>query len=86
MGMRFSLVEIKTFLYILLTSFEFATTEERIVKSNVYVSFDFCACVLMDCRALTRPYVAKKFVEGSQLPLLVKPYIMTPNVVHNIIS
>jgi cytochrome P450 len=59
-GMRFSIIEIKTFLYILLTNFEFAETRERIIKANV---------------VLTRPYIAGKFQDGSQLPLLVKPYV-----------
>lgn len=35
--MRFSMIEIKTFLYILLTAFTFRTTEDKIVKSNLYV-------------------------------------------------
>jgi cytochrome P450 len=58
-GMRFSMIEIKTFLYILLTSFTFRTTGDRITKSNVVV---------------TRPYVAGKLNQGSQLPLIVTPY------------
>jgi hypothetical protein len=33
--MRFSIVEIKTFLCILLSSFEFIETEEQIYKANV---------------------------------------------------
>ncbi|KAL0956023.1 hypothetical protein HGRIS_002196 [Hohenbuehelia grisea] len=58
-GMRFSLIEIKTFLYILLTSFEFSECPgTRIIKANV---------------VLTRPYVAGRFKEGSQCPLMVKP-------------
>lgn len=35
--MRFSLIEMKLFLHILLTSFTFAPTEEKIIKANVYV-------------------------------------------------
>ncbi|KAG6907916.1 hypothetical protein DXG01_006971 [Tephrocybe rancida] len=34
-GMRFSLIEIKTFLYILLTNFVFKTTDDKIFKANV---------------------------------------------------
>lgn len=33
--MRFSIIEIKTFLYILLTTFKFRTTEDKIIKANV---------------------------------------------------
>jgi len=55
-GMRFSLIEIKTFLYILLTSFVFHTTEDKIMRANV---------------VLTRPYVSGKYKEGSQCPLLM---------------
>ncbi|TFK22582.1 cytochrome-450 hydroxylase [Coprinopsis marcescibilis] len=59
-GMRFSMIEIKTFLYILLTRFVFKSTEDKIIKSNV---------------VLTRPYIAGKYRDGSQLPLIVSPYI-----------
>jgi len=55
-GMRFSLVEIKTFLYILLTNFVFQKTEDKITRANV---------------VLTRPYISGKFKEGSQCPLFV---------------
>ncbi|KAF9461315.1 cytochrome-450 hydroxylase [Collybia nuda] len=55
-GMRFSMIEIKTFLYILLTSFVFDVTDDKIFKANV---------------VLTRPYISGKFKEGSQCPLLV---------------
>lgn len=34
-GMRFSQIEMKTFLYILVTSFVFKVNEERIFKANV---------------------------------------------------
>lgn len=34
-GMRFSMIEIKTFLYILLTNFVFRPTEDTIIKANV---------------------------------------------------
>ncbi|KAF8973329.1 cytochrome-450 hydroxylase [Flammula alnicola] len=57
-GLRFSMIEIKTFLYILLTNFVFKTTEEKIIKANV---------------VLTRPYISGKFKEGSQCPLIVLP-------------
>ncbi|KAF8556350.1 cytochrome P450 [Imleria badia] len=56
-GMRFSMIEIKTFLYILLANFIFAETEAKIRKLNV---------------VLTRPYVSGQFKKGSQCPLLVK--------------
>lgn len=59
-GMRFSMIEMKAFLYILLTNFTFAETGEKIIKANV---------------VLTRPYLARRFKEGSQCPLLVKPYV-----------
>ncbi|GLB37143.1 putative cytochrome P450 [Lyophyllum shimeji] len=59
-GMRFSLVEIKTFLYILITNFVFDVTDSKIFKANV---------------VLTRPYVCGKYKEGSQCPLLVSRYI-----------
>ena len=36
-GMRFSMIEMKAFLFILLTNFVFNETEEKIVKVNVYV-------------------------------------------------
>ncbi|KAJ8456141.1 hypothetical protein ONZ45_g18812 [Pleurotus djamor] len=36
-GLRFSMIEIKTFLYILLTQFRFSPTHDRIIKANVYV-------------------------------------------------
>jgi cytochrome P450 len=55
-GMRFSLIEIKTFLYILLTNFLFQTTEDKIMRANV---------------VLTRPYISGKYKEGSQCPLLI---------------
>ncbi|KAF9452348.1 cytochrome-450 hydroxylase [Macrolepiota fuliginosa MF-IS2] len=58
-GLRFSLIEIKTFLYILLTHFVFIPTGEKINRVNV---------------VLTRPFVSGKYKEGSQLPLIVKPY------------
>ncbi|KAF8894149.1 cytochrome P450 [Infundibulicybe gibba] len=34
-GMRFSMIEIKTFLYILITNFTFAQTDDTIIKANV---------------------------------------------------
>ncbi|KAH8828331.1 cytochrome P450 [Flagelloscypha sp. PMI_526] len=55
-GLRFSLIEIKTFLYILLSEFQFAPTPDKIIKSNV---------------VLTRPYISGRYKEGSQLPLLI---------------
>jgi cytochrome P450 len=59
-GQRFSLIEMKTFLYVLITNFVFAETDEKVVKSNV---------------VLTRPFVKHKFKEGSQCPMIVTPYL-----------
>ncbi|KZT11803.1 cytochrome P450 [Laetiporus sulphureus 93-53] len=59
-GMRFSVIEMKTFLFILLTSFTFAESDEKVGKANV---------------VLTRPYVVGKHLEGSKCPLLVTPYV-----------
>ncbi|KAF8070217.1 cytochrome P450 [Lyophyllum atratum] len=61
-GMRFSLIEIKTFLYILVTNFVFQVTDNKIFKANV---------------VLTRPYVSGKYKEGSQCPLYVSRYVST---------
>ncbi|KAH7888644.1 cytochrome P450 [Phlebopus sp. FC_14] len=58
-GMRFSMIEMKTFLYILLTNFVFAETDQKIYKANV---------------VLTRPYVSGQFKSGSRCPLLVSRY------------
>jgi len=58
-GMRFSIIEMKTFLFILLTNFKFTSTDDQIVKANV---------------VLTRPYISGKYKEGSQCPLLVSRY------------
>ncbi|PFH50017.1 hypothetical protein AMATHDRAFT_146368 [Amanita thiersii Skay4041] len=58
-GMRFSVIEIKVFLYILVTDFVFKLTENKISKVNV---------------VLTRPYVIGKYKEGSKCPLIVEPY------------
>ncbi|EJD02970.1 cytochrome-450 hydroxylase [Fomitiporia mediterranea MF3/22] len=56
-GMKFSVIEMKSFLHVLLTNFAFDRDEgERIFAANV---------------VLTRPYVAGKFIEGSQCPLYV---------------
>ncbi|KAF9566823.1 cytochrome-450 hydroxylase [Agrocybe pediades] len=55
-GLRFSMIEIKTFLYILLTRFKFETTDQKIIRANV---------------VLTRPYVSGRYKEGSQCPLLI---------------
>ncbi|KAG8213983.1 cytochrome P450 [Butyriboletus roseoflavus] len=55
-GMRFSMIEMKTFLYVLLTDFIFAETQ-KICKANV---------------VLTRPYISGQFKKGSKCPLLVK--------------
>ncbi|KZT26770.1 cytochrome P450 [Neolentinus lepideus HHB14362 ss-1] len=58
-GMRFSMIEMKTFLYILLTNFVFSSAGSKIIRANV---------------VLTRPYVQGRYKEGSQCPLLVRPY------------
>jgi len=55
-GMRFSLIEIKIFLYIFLTNFIFRTTEDKIFRANV---------------VLTRPYISGRYKEGSQCPLFI---------------
>ncbi|KAH9932764.1 cytochrome-450 hydroxylase [Epithele typhae] len=57
-GMKFSIIEIKAFVFVLLTSFKFAEAD-KVGKANV---------------VLTRPYVMGKPREGSQCPLLVTPY------------
>jgi len=57
-GMRFAMIEIKAFIYLLVTSFSFHETDEKIIKANAM---------------LMRPYVTGKFKEGSQLPLRVVP-------------
>jgi cytochrome P450 len=38
LGQRFSLIEMKTFLYVLITNFVFSETDEKVVKANVYVA------------------------------------------------
>ncbi|KAK7470690.1 hypothetical protein VKT23_002112 [Stygiomarasmius scandens] len=58
-GLRFSMIEIKTFLYFLLKSFIFEESGEKIIKANV---------------VLTRPYVSGKYAAGSQLPMKVIAY------------
>ncbi|KAF9478642.1 cytochrome-450 hydroxylase [Pholiota conissans] len=58
-GLRFSMIEIKTFLYILLTNCVFKPTEDKIQRANV---------------VLTRPYIAGKFKDGSRCPIIVLPY------------
>jgi len=59
-GQRFSLIELKTFLYVLITNFLFSETDEKVVKANV---------------VLTRPYISQRFKEGSQCPMIVTPYV-----------
>ncbi|ETW80421.1 cytochrome P450 monooxygenase 43 [Heterobasidion irregulare TC 32-1] len=59
-GQRFSMIEMKTFLYILLTDFAFSESGEKVVKANV---------------VLTRPYISGRFKDGSQCPLVVRPYV-----------
>lgn len=60
-GMRMSVIELKSFLFTLVTNFKFAPDPtQKIGKANVI---------------LTRPYVAGKQNEGSALPLIVTPYV-----------
>ncbi|KAK2467761.1 hypothetical protein APHAL10511_000056 [Amanita phalloides] len=63
-GMRFSLIEIKMFLYLLVTHFNFKPTEEQIFKANV---------------VLTRPYIRGRYQEGSQCPLVVEHIRRAPD-------
>ncbi|KAI0354829.1 cytochrome-450 hydroxylase [Trametes cingulata] len=56
-GVKFSIIEIKMFVFILLTHFKFAPADP-VGKANV---------------VLTRPYVVDKHREGSQCPLFVIP-------------
>ncbi|KAI9066011.1 cytochrome-450 hydroxylase [Trametes sanguinea] len=56
-GVKFSIIEIKMFTYILVTHFKFAEADP-VGKANV---------------VLTRPYVMDKHREGSQCPLYVIP-------------
>ncbi|KAJ7248691.1 cytochrome P450 [Mycena rebaudengoi] len=58
-GFRFTLIEIKTLYYILLTNFVFRETKDKIAKQNV---------------VLTRPYISGKFKDGTQCPLLVSRF------------
>jgi hypothetical protein len=72
----------KTFLYVLITNFVFSETDEKVVKENVYAFLLFSApgrvaLKTLD-RVLTRPYVANKFKDGSQCPMIVTPYIAEP--------
>ncbi|KAI0063640.1 cytochrome P450 [Artomyces pyxidatus] len=60
LGHRVSLIEIKTFLYVLITNFVFTESDEKVVRANV---------------VLTRPYVSHKFKEGSRCPMIVTPYV-----------
>ncbi|KAF9778030.1 cytochrome P450 [Thelephora terrestris] len=55
-GMRFSIIEIKIVIYMLVINFSFHDTGADIIKSNV---------------VFTRPYIKNKYQEGSQLPLRV---------------
>ncbi|KAJ3756252.1 cytochrome P450 [Lentinula raphanica] len=58
-GIRFALIEVKTFLFILLTNFIFSSSVDPIDKVNV---------------VLTRPFVRKQFSKGSQMPLIIKRF------------
>ncbi|KAG9003004.1 hypothetical protein FRB94_001626 [Tulasnella sp. JGI-2019a] len=59
-GFRLSIIEIKTFIYVLIAAFTFEPVPDlQIIKLNV---------------VLTRPYVKGKVRQGSQLPLIVRPY------------
>ncbi|KAG8895510.1 hypothetical protein FRB99_000505 [Tulasnella sp. 403] len=59
-GMRFSIMEMKTFLYVLVSAFTFEPAPGVLLYKRSLV--------------LTRPYIRGRFKEGSQLPLVVKPY------------
>ncbi|KAJ4498302.1 cytochrome-450 hydroxylase [Lentinula lateritia] len=59
-GIRFALIEVKTFLFVLLTNFVFQSGLDPIEKINV---------------VLTRPFVKKQFSKGSQMPLIVKRFV-----------
>ncbi|KAJ7084294.1 cytochrome-450 hydroxylase [Mycena belliarum] len=59
-GVRFAMIEIKTLYYILLTNFVFREAPVKITKHNV---------------VLTRPYLAGKFKDGTQCPLLVSRFV-----------
>jgi len=59
-GMRFSLIEMKVFLWILLRAFVFAEGGEAVVRRNV---------------VLTRPYMKGRRNDGSMCPLWVRPYV-----------
>ena len=83
-GMKFSIIEIKMFIFILVTSFKFAESD-KVGKANVYVAPPLLPSpcevvglpvffVFFCCSVLTRPYVMGKHREGSQCPLLVIPY------------
>ena len=81
-GMRMSVIELKSFLFTLITNFTFSeSSEHSIGKANVYVTptFSYAAAhARLDTHAvsvLTRPYVAGREREGSMLPLIVCPYI-----------
>jgi len=71
------MIEMKVFLYLLLTNFTFMETGEknhpsqyvRITGADVSTSLPNSSRVN---RILTRPYIARRFKEGSQCPLLVK--------------
>ncbi|KAG9008464.1 hypothetical protein FRB90_008857 [Tulasnella sp. 427] len=59
-GQKFSIIEMKTFLFVLLSAFTFeAPPNVKYWKMNL---------------VLTRPYVAGQRAKGPQLPLRVKPY------------
>ncbi|KAJ4468196.1 cytochrome-450 hydroxylase [Lentinula aciculospora] len=64
-GIRFALIEIKTFIFILLTNFVFQSSANPIDKVNV---------------VLTRPFVKKQFGKGSQMPLTIKRYVRSEQV------
>ncbi|KAN0123147.1 cytochrome P450 monooxygenase [Russula decolorans] len=59
-GLRLALIEVKTFIYVLITNFVFADGDEKVVKVNA---------------GLLRPYVMNKLKEGSRCPMMVTPYL-----------
>ena len=69
----------KTFLYILITNFVFAETDETVVKANVCVNIAPLLAGRYGLkrfdRVLVRPYLRNKFKEGTQCPMIVTPYL-----------
>ena len=80
-GMKFSIIEIKMFIFVLVTNFKFAPCD-KVGKANVCVSLlllvgDIRTDLSPVFSVLTRPYVMGKHKEGSQCPLFVIPLAET---------